>query len=204
MATRRQNINQRCPKCLINKALCFCEFIPTIETKTKVSLVVHIKEKVLSSNTAHLAHQCLTNSEFYYRGLKNQPFDTTFKLDENYSPLYLYPSESAKVLTENYLSSIDKPIQLIVPDGSWRQAKKFHKRVPLFKEIPHVMLPKIPKSIYELRKQKFENSVCTMEAIAYALGIIEGVNIKNELFKILKVKNEKVKDSRSLNYDAIN
>lgn len=203
MATRRQNIDQRCPRCLINKALCFCEFIPSVQTKTKVSLIVHIKEKVLSSNTAHLAHQCLTNSEFYYRGLKDQPFDTTFKLDENYSPLYLYPSDKAEVLTNEYLSSIDKPIQLIVPDGSWRQAKKFHKRVPLFKEIPHVKLPEIPKSIYELRKQKFENSVCTMEAIAYALGIIENQSIKEELFEILKIKNEKVKDSRALSYEDI-
>lgn len=203
MATRRQNIDQRCPRCLINKALCFCHLIPTIDTQTKVSLVVHIKEKVLSSNTAHLTHQCLTNSEFFYRGLKDQPFDSTFKLDPAYSPLYLYPTEEAYELTAEFLQQFDKPIQLVVPDGSWRQAKKFHKRVPLFKNIPHVKLPTIPDSIYELRKQKFKNSVCTLEAIAYALGIIENMEVKDKLFEILKIKNERVKESRALSYEHL-
>lgn len=198
MTTRRQNIALRCPRCLINKSLCFCDHIPSVETETKVSLIVHIKEKVLSSNTAHLAHQCLSNSEFLYRGLKDNPIESTFELDPNYQALYLYPSEMAQELTLELLESFEKPIQLIVPDGSWRQAKKFHKRVPLFQSIPHVKLPMIPQSLYQLRKQKYENSVCTLEAIAYALGIIENTNIQNELIKILQVKNEKVMSSRAL------
>lgn len=203
MSARRQNILERCPRCQIRPTLCFCDQIPKIETKTKVSLVVHIKERVLSSNTAQLTHQCLTNSEFYYRGLKDQPFDTTFKLDPDYTPLYLYPSLDAEELTQEYIENIEGPVQLIVPDGSWRQAKKFHKRVPLFKEIRHVKLAKIPESIYELRKQKSDKGVCTLEAIALALEVIESKEAKEELFKILKIKNERVRQSRALPFEFI-
>ena len=203
MSTRRQNVLERCPHCLIRPNLCFCSQIPSINTKTKISLVVHIKERVLSSNTAHLAHQCLNNSEFFYRGLINVPFDTTFKLDPDYTPLYLYPSEQAQELTPEFLDSVDGPIQLVVPDGSWRQAKKFHKRVPLFKNIQHVKLPDIPESIYELRKQKSDKGVCTMEAIAISLGIIESDGVKDELLKTLKIKNERVKESRTLPFENL-
>lgn len=200
MATRRQNISLRCPKCLIHHNLCFCDLIPKLETISKVSLVVHIKEKVLSSNTAHLAHQCLVNSEFYYRGQKDQNFSNIFSLDERYTPLYLYPTEDAQELNSNLIKEIKKPIQLIVPDGSWRQAKKFHKREEIFRQIQHVKLPVIAPSIYQLRKQKYKNTVCTLEALAYALGIIEGDLIEKELLKILKIKNKKVLESRSLNF----
>lgn len=201
MATRRQNIAQRCPRCLINHRLCFCDQIPQIDSRTKVSLVVHIKEKVLSSNTAHLAHQSLINSDFFYRGVKDHPFEDKFKLYEDFKPLYLYPTEDAVVLNEAFVNTLKKPVQLIVPDGSWRQAKKFHKREEVFKKIQHVKLPIIPPSFYELRKQKYENTVCTIEALAYALGIIEDINIQKQLIDILKIKNERVKESRALCYD---
>lgn len=196
MSKRRQNIAFRCPRCKIRPNLCFCHLIPNIDSKTKVSLIVHFKERALSSNTAHLAFQCLNNSEFFYRGLKDHPFDSTFKLDDNYHQLYLFPSTEAKDLTPELLKSIKKPVQLIVPDGSWNQAKKFHKRVPILKKIQHVKLPEIPESIYELRKQKLEKGVCTIEAVAIALKLIESETIKNELFEILKIKNERVKQSR--------
>lgn len=203
MSTRRQNILERCPRCQIRPNLCFCEHIPKISTKTKISLIVHIKERVLSSNTAQLAHLSLENSEFFYRGLVNVPFDSTFELDQDYTPLYLFPSEESVELTPELLKTIDGPVQLVVPDGSWRQAKKFHKRIPQFKNIQHVKLAHIPESIYELRKQRTEKGVCTLEAIAHALGVIENVDVKDELLKILKIKNERVKESRTLPYNNI-
>jgi DTW domain-containing protein YfiP len=204
VSTRRDNFHKRCPKCNINPVLCFCTDVPEISNHNFVSLLVHIKEKNLSSNTALLAHRSLLNSEILFRGAKEQDLNDTSFLKEDFYPLYLYPTEDAVILDKELIQKINKPIQLIVPDGTWRQAKKVHKRINCLHNIQKVMLPKqSEKSIYELRKQKYEYGMCTLEAIAYAMRIVESEDCFNRLLKILKIKNERVKQSRALPYELI-
>lgn len=169
-----------------------------------MSLLVHIKERNLSSNTALLAHRSLQNSEILFRGEINQDLNDVSFIKDNYHPLYLYPTPDAVILDDELIKKFNKPIQLIVPDGTWRQAKKVHKRIDCLQNIQKVMLPKqSEKSIYELRKQKFEYGMCTLEAIAYAMRIVESEECFLSLLKILKIKNERVKQSRALPYDLI-
>lgn len=61
------------------------------------------------------------------RGLPNSTLNTEGFFEEARKTLLLFPSDDAAVLSSEYLSSIDKPINLLVPDGSWRQAAKTHK-----------------------------------------------------------------------------
>jgi len=53
------------------------------------------------------------------------------------------------------------------------------------------------ESIYELRKQKFSEGVCTIEAIAYALIGLNEKSSGEELLRILKVMNDKVMETRT-------
>jgi DTW domain-containing protein YfiP len=164
---------------------CYCDKVTKLDLLTKLSIVLFKKEQFLTSNTAKLSLKSLSNSQFFYRGYQDTLLQAKFIDEENYQPLYLFPSEGAIPLTLEYTSQFDKPINLIVPDGTWRQAKKVHTREPLLSNIPVVKICSTQKSIYPLRRQKYEYGLCTHEAVAYALEIIESVKIKDTLIENL-------------------
>ena len=181
MSIRRNSSLNRCPECLVHQDNCFCSQIKKIKLKTKVSIILFKKEKFLPSNTAHLSLKSLLNSECFERGHKDSSLEESFINSKEYQPLLLFPSEDSIELTDSYLDQFDKEINLIVPDGTWRQAKKVHRREPLLADIPHIKITPTQRSKYLLRRQKFEYGLCTHEAIALALGIIESQNIKDNL-----------------------
>ena len=169
----RRNMDKRCPKCQIHLASCFCERIPSLNTKTKISFIMHIGELKLPSNTVNLANHCLKNAEIHLRGAKENPLDLDQVLDDRYTPLYLYPTEDAIPLDKKFLNSIKGPIQLIIPDGSWSQAKKIKRRESRLNSIQAVTLPFQIESQYKLRRSPTKGHLSTFEACAYALDLIE-------------------------------
>ena len=197
MSKRRETIKDRCPRCAINMAMCFCDIIKPVETKTKISVILHLKEYFLTSNTGRIANLCLSNSDYYIRGKIDQPIEAEYSEDGKYQPYYLYPSDDAEILNDEFLKKQTKPIHLIVPDATWRQVKKFHKREPTLVGIPHLKLPSTGESIYELRKQKNEEGLCTIEAIAQAIGIIESQSVKDHLLEVLITMNDRVMQARA-------
>ena len=46
----------RCPNCEIRKPLCFCAMIPQLARQTRVIILMHTCEEVLTTNTARLAN----------------------------------------------------------------------------------------------------------------------------------------------------
>lgn len=198
MSKRRASRKDRCPKCHIHYRLCFCELIKPIETQTKVSLILHANELNLTSNTGRLAHHLLLNSEILVRGaLENKEETLTLATPENFKSYYLFPEEGAQELSKEFVANLNQPIHLIVPDGSWRQAKKFKRREKALEHLPCLALPFGPPSSYFLRTEPMENFVCTLEAIARALGIIEGAKVQAHLENVFKVMVERTLMARS-------
>jgi DTW domain-containing protein YfiP len=77
---------------------------------------------------------------------------------------------------------------LVVPDGSWRQARKAVGREPGLQGLRRVKLPAGgPPSEYRLRVEPNEHSVCTFEAIARALGVLEGRETQDQLEALFRV-----------------
>lgn len=190
------DIGKRCPVCRLHKMYCFCDTMKDIKTKTKVSMIVHVRELNLTTNTAQLAHSVLPNSELLVRGRVGEPLDLEHLVDDDRIPLYLFPDEHAVELDQEYINSLDKPVQLIVPDGSWRQAKKFKKREKALQGIQSVRLTSTRPSDYILRREPNEHSLCTYEAIARALGELEGKGVMDELELIFHTMVSRVMDSR--------
>lgn len=180
-------MNDRCHKCLINIKFCFCHKIKSVDINSKVDIIVHKSELRFTSNTAILSKSSLNHCDLHIKGIEGHPLSFDFIDIENYSPLYLYPSENSEVLTKKYLSQFSKPIQLIVPDGTWTQTKRFYKKEDSLHPIPRVRVETTHKSMYQLRRQVDESGLCTHEAIALALGLIEGKDIENSLLDNLKV-----------------
>lgn len=195
MSHRRDTFKDRCVECEINMRWCFCNKIPSLNNKTPLSLIIHVKESSLSSNTARLALKSLKNSDSYIRGLHNNKNSLNIKKDHH--QLYLFPHEDSEILTKELVESIEKPIQLIVPDATWRQAKKIRRREKL-DHIQAVRLPLNVKGSYTLRNSGHENALCTIEAIAYAYGIIESKDIQESLLNIFQIKQKAVNHTRNM------
>jgi len=162
-----------------------------------VSLIVHVRELKLTSNTAYFVQQMLPqNTHFDIRGKMNEPLDATTITKRSGHPLFLYPDENSVVLTPEFCSSLKEPAHLIVPDGSWHQARKVHQREPEFHSIQTVRLPDNLRGEYKLRSAPDPRFLSTYEAIAHALGVIEGVEVRDRLMQFFRVFVKSVWHSR--------
>lgn len=181
----------RCPGCEIRKSLCFCKHIPQIALQTRVIILMHTSEEVLPSNTARLAAKVLTNSEIRINGRKEDRLSTEGLIEEGRRSLLLYPSPFATELTAEFVASLPGPVNLIVPDGKWRQTQKFVRREPALSGITHVKVPEGEPSAYRLRSQPNDKSLCTLEAIARAIGALESIEAQRQLETVLKILVER-------------
>lgn len=169
--SRRDNAHLRCPRCRMHGSLCLCPLIPRIETRTRLVLVIHRYEDRKPTNTGRLATECLVNSEVLVRGHEDRP-SAPLALSPDTQPVFLFPREDAIPLAQFAASA--RPVTLIVPDGTWRQASKVRSRVPGLRDVPCVSIPPGERSTYRLRVDAHETGLATIEAIARAFGILEG------------------------------
>ncbi len=177
-----------CEGCFMHLSRCICSLIPSLDLKTKVSLVIHAAELKHTTNTGRLAIKSLLNSDMRVRGFDRTRLDLSDLLSPNFRTFLFYPSDDAIELTEDLVKESELPIQLIVPDGSWRQAFKVHSRHPELKEIPRVMISTPNKSTHFIRNETNEYGMATLQAIAYALGIIEGDFVREKLMALYQEK----------------
>jgi DTW domain-containing protein YfiP len=180
MGTRNHR-TPRCERCRLHMQLCLCDRIPTLELATKLVLVMHRRERQKTTATGPLALAALPNHVWLIHGVRESPVD----LNEQCSParrgLILFPSDDAKVLSAEFLAEDPRPVTLVVPDGSWRQASRACKRLPGVERFENVVLPEGPASRYRLRRETKVGGLATMEAIARAMGVLEGPNVQRQL-----------------------
>ncbi|MBP9682993.1 MAG: DTW domain-containing protein, partial [Bacteriovorax sp.] len=189
---------KRCERCRISTILCFCDQIKEHTTNTRVSIIMHHREKHLTSNTAKLVTLTLTNASIFPRGLPEAPFSIgQLELNPDVRPLYLFPDEDALELNAEFREKFPGPYHLIIPDGTWNQAKKVRRREPGLLEIQCVKLSDTVKGEYKLRRGVRDDGVCTFEAVAHALEILENKEVSEDLLRQFRIMNNRVAKSRS-------
>lgn len=193
---RKRKTKDPCPECFLNRQLCICALFPRLNLKTRVCLVVHAKELKRTTNTGRLAIKSLINSEMRVRGETKESLDLSDLLVPEYRTLLFYPSEDALELNEALVKQDPRPIQLIVPDGNWRQASKVHYRHHELKEVPRVMIKTPNSSQHHMRAENTAEGMATLQAIAQALGIIEGDAAKKPLLDLYNAKLERTLQGR--------
>lgn len=186
--TRRNNPHLRCLRCRLHKDLCACALIPRIETRTRVLICMHRDEAKKPTNTGRLASECLVNSRVFVRGVDAADSEP-FALERIGNAVLLFPDAEAPLLSDLVLS--DEPVTLIVPDGTWRQASKMRRRVFGLQDIPCVALPPGEPSMYRLRRESQQAGLATIEAIARALGILEGPAVERALDLVFRTVVER-------------
>ncbi len=155
----------------MHATLCICALTPQLATRTRLALVVHHREADKPTNTGKLAARCLARSSVTVYGERGQPTVMPgFPADEQ--PVLLYPGDEAVPIAE--LVGAVRPIVLVVPDGTWRQAGKLRRHLPELAALPCVRLPDTGGTQYRLRAEQRAGNLSTFEAIARALCILEG------------------------------
>jgi DTW domain-containing protein YfiP len=154
-----------------------CADLPRLRTRAEVVLVIHHIEDRKSTNTGRLALACLASGRVVVRGDRSAA--PSALVPEGTEPLVLFPHDDAEPLTPRAPDA--PPVTLVVPDGSWRQAWKVRGRTPELAGARAVTLPPGPPSRYRLRAEAHPNALSTVEAVARALGILEGPDVQASL-----------------------
>lgn len=186
--SRRDNAGARCKRCRLHQSLCLCASIPRVETRTRLVLVIHRYEDRKPTNTGRLAAECLPNSEIVIRGHEHAPSEP-IAFGAPYEPVLLFPAPDAPMLAPP--APGQRPIALVVPDGTWRQASKVRNRVPGLRDVRCVTLPPDEPSIYRLRSEAHAHGLATAEAIARAMGILEGPHVRRAIEQVFRTMVER-------------
>lgn len=188
--TQKRAGKGRCLVCRLNNNLCLCAKISEmkLEITTNVSLIVHVSELILPSNTAQFAKLLLpAQAQLFVRGAVESVFNPEDVVARPGTPLFLYPHEDAVELNQEFLQDHPGPYHLIVPDGNWHQARRVRKREVHFQSMPAVKLPAGIIGEYQLRRAQYPEWVSTYEAMAHGLGIIEGDKVRDDLMKFFRL-----------------
>jgi DTW domain-containing protein YfiP len=195
-------------------SLCICALLPRLETRTRVVLLLHQLEVDKPTNTGVVAARCLVNSAVVYRGrAPDQPSPVVAGsegggLDEQAARLaaaipagtraaFLFPHASATPLEEWRAGAA--PVTLIVPDGTWSQAARALSRFGHRLALPCVALAEAkggsasvdvaPRG--RLRAAARPGRLATLEALARALGVLDGPEIEAELTRVFRVMTDR-------------
>jgi DTW domain-containing protein len=177
----------------MHRSLCICAQLPRLATRTRVLLVLHQLEVVKPTNTGIVAARCLTNSAVVYRG-RTPPGAPATALSEELGPevepVMLFPHAQAKPLEA--WRGTDRPVALVVPDGTWAQAARTRKRFPELAALPCAALPEAAaEDVDRLRAPPHPGQLATLEAIAVAMGILEGAPVAEALMRVYRVMTER-------------
>lgn len=176
--SRREHGADRCGVCRMRQQLCICALTPSLATTSTLTLLLHHEEAQKPTNSGALAARCLRNS----RVVVVDP-QTPFSLGApTKKRLLLFPQEGARVV-----SGADVDVELVVPDGTWRQARKMRARLPGLSDLECVTLPVTTTTSWRLREERREHGLATLEAIAAAFAVLEGAAVADALLAVFRV-----------------
>lgn len=172
----------RCHGCGLPPELCFCRDVTSFDTVTRVVVVAHYKEQFRVTNSGRLVPLCLQRADFRTRGgpgerLDEEGLGNCAGLGDRRVGL-LWADPSAAVLGPD---DDPRPWTLVAADGSWRQAQRMIRRERALAALPRVRVPAGPPSRYRLRRQVRDGRLSTCEAVARALGALEGAAVQLHL-----------------------
>ncbi|MFJ4429952.1 tRNA-uridine aminocarboxypropyltransferase [Pseudomonas sp. NPDC089395] len=172
--------SSRCERCKRPRAHCLCAHVPNLDSRTRVLILQHIREKSHALNTAHLAALGLANAQLHV-GVVFEQLDR-WLATPGYQPVVLFPGDQAQILSSAPPAE-DLPLLLIVPDGTWRTARKLLQLNPQLQALPRMMLQVKQPSRYRLRKAPAPEALSTIEAVVQALNVLEQPACFDELLR---------------------
>lgn len=182
----RARRDPRCAECRLLAAHCICARLAPVETETRITIIAHEKEWTKPTGSGHLAARLLPTAEMIRRlesrdGAWRRPGHRALLL----FPERAGPGREAAPPLEAVIERLDRPLQLVVPDGTFRQASRMCLREPLLLALPRARVEGGRAIADRLRAHPDPTRLGTLEAIARALGALEGPAVEDQLLSAL-------------------
>ena len=159
---------------------------------------MHRREWTKPTATGPLALAVLSNSELHIHGDRDKTLDLNDLDTAERRTLLLYPGEGSQVLSRTLLAVDPRPVNLVVADGTWRQASRMGRRLPGLENAAMVRLPEGTKTDWGIRRECHPEGLATFEAIARALGIIESIEVQRSMEKLFNLMVARTIQARGL------
>lgn len=159
--------------------LCLCAELPRIDHATRVVLLVHPAEWARPSNTGRVAVLSLKRAEL---ATWRPSLDVELLLRDGHDHFLLHPA--GKELTPS-----DRPVSLIVPDGTWRETARIARRLSEHPRIHRVRLSSPPR--VGLREPPSPDRIGTGDAIADALALLGEKDAARSLRAAVRLMKER-------------
>lgn len=137
--------------------------MPRLEVPFRFLVLRHASERERLTNTARWAALALPGTEILDHGLPEPPPDLSRLAEPGTVVLFPSPSPAPRLATP--------PRLVVVPDGSWSQARRMMHRIPELRTLPRLGLPGPPPGV-RLRRPNREDGMSTLEAMAGALAVL--------------------------------
>lgn len=173
------NHRLHCIECLRPAMHCYCERIVQRDNHYPVKLIQSRKESKHPFNTGRIVELSLLNCETCVVD-DNRTLGAYLEQLLPANPVLAFPAESSHMISEASIG-VGRPIIFI--DDTWRKAKRFLYENKRLDALPKICLPPGIFSAYTVRHAKkhvnnysFKHStpICTLEAVALSLGLLEG------------------------------
>ncbi|MBN1968613.1 MAG: DTW domain-containing protein [Candidatus Delongbacteria bacterium] len=181
-----------CERCNVLKRHCICSFLDRMyDTKIRISMFLHFKELFKLTNTGKFIPLILNNSYLDVHGLKDNSPDISLLLPDNYENVLLFPYTQTE-LNQSFLDRFEKPINLIVPDASWRQSARMIRRYDELCSLKRVKVNAYTFEKIRMRKNLVDGNISTIEAVAAALASVDDIHVANRLQELYDVYSNRI------------
>lgn len=180
----------RCGRCGMQGYLCLCAELVPRALATRVVVVRTPREREQLTNSGRLVPLALADARLRER----EELGEAEFADPGRRAVLLFPSPEARALAPDPLDP--RPVTLVVPDGTWRATRRMVAREPALATLPRVTLPPGPPTRYRLRSHPNAHCLATLEAVARALGILEGATLEQDLTRLFLMFVERTLWSR--------
>ncbi len=168
----------RCGGCGLTQPACVCELWPALSSPLELSIVMSPSEARSASNTARLLALWLPGTRLHVRGGQSEAASPDASLSRPHSAV-LFPGGTPEAeLSAADWSSLE---HLIVPDGTWSQARRIERRCFAPEGLPRIELDPAWPSIYSLRRKS--GGLCTFEAVAIAIALGQSPSLGRTLLE---------------------
>ncbi len=154
-----------CTQCKRPLKVCYCHTIQHVDNRWPIHILQHPAESKHAIGTARIASLSLNQCQLQVG--ENFDDDALNVLQ----PLLVYPGEHSQNLEELNLL---EPQPLLFIDASWRKSRRMLLESPALMQLPKVSFQPEMVSRYRIRKEPDQYALSTLEAIVYALSVLEG------------------------------
>ena len=168
----------RCPGCGLHRGDCLCAEAPRLACATPVVLFQHALDAERPSNTGRLVTAMLSGSETIIVG---RPGGVPPWSPPPGRPRWILHPDGRPLVADDRAR---RPC-LLVPDGTWSQTRRMSQRVSWLREAEPVRVDVEGPRGAVLRQPRKPGLLCTLEAVAHALAVIESPDVAEAMLDVL-------------------